>query len=211
MGESVPQPSTEKSIHYSLYTEYKDLVDDFVEGTINKAAFLNAIRDRIKEDTKGKITDVIIVEAGAIVTVEPTTEVLETEQLTTKILVQKNIANIESHYSHLKNILGADLYNEIVNILESNKILPDEYKAQAYLNFDKEKAKKLRNMFLMYKDDPRYKGNTLTLYCFLSDYAKYTGAPRPFPKEKENNLSDVTQTFDYTQLVAETYLRNPVF
>lgn len=101
--------------------------------------------------------------------------------------------------SQLINDLGADLYNEIIEMVVNKK------NKAAFLSFEDSKLEKAKSVFNKYKDTSV---SVQLLYIFLSDYSKYTESPRIFPKE--NNLLDVTKSFGYTQLVASKYFNNPV-
>jgi len=94
--------------------------------------------------------------------------------------------------------LGIDLYEEVIDLVSNND-------RQAYIDFNHNNLQQIERVFTKYRDSDV---SVQLLYLFLSSHSKYTGRPRIF--SLKNRLVDITESFGYTQLVAEKYLKDPV-
>ena len=98
-----------------------------------------------------------------------------------------------------KNDLGAQLYEEVL------QLSLDRNDSKAYEKFSETKIKKVKRVFEKYQYS---EVNIQLLYIFLDTYAFHNNLPSIF--FKENQLSDVSVTYGYTDLVADKFKDVPV-
>jgi len=96
----------------------------------------------------------------------------------------------------IKNTLGKDLYNQVVDMASKSGNSKD------FKNFSRSDLKKVEKVFLQYKDSDT---SVLSLYNFLSLYSLYNPEYTSVFSSEIKPIMDVTESFGYSELIADEY------